>query len=149
MLTSIDRLANAEADRLAKLAAEAGRLADDMRQRVAKSWHQVVAVATWIGQITVIASEYQLSDGSVIRDAAPRSRQTRQPNRGRAGMSVHGPVQDDARKACTAAMAAPGPRPLDECPRWVALLERVRQRERDAQRQQELGLLAGEEQLDE
>ena len=122
LLTASDRLANAEADRLAKSAVENDRVARRVVNRVADVGRRVHAIATWIGQATVIANDYKAPDGRSLRDAAPRPRWARQPAKTGAGGGATGVVGGS--------LAASVQRAQFTNPHWLALAERVRQKER-------------------
>ncbi len=51
-LRQLDRKANAEADRLAKLAAKGDRVARQLRKRIIDADERLTAVAKWLGQST-------------------------------------------------------------------------------------------------
>ena len=115
LLTHEDRDTNAEADKLAKEAAATCRAADNVREKLVEEYDRTAAIARWIGEIAVIASETVGQDGGRLRDAAPPS--GRRPN---------------PRPRRSEAQRIPPPlaeRGLPHNPRWQALLQRVRARE--------------------
>ena len=57
-MTQLDRRMNDEADRLAKSTAREDRVPREQRQRVRERWARVTAIATWIGQVTVLANSF-------------------------------------------------------------------------------------------
>jgi len=71
-LTAIDRHGNAEADRLAKAAAHAVRVPEDVRERIDAEAACVTDLARWVGQVTAAASQHASG-----RDSAPAPRQPR------------------------------------------------------------------------
>ena len=77
-LSWLDRSANAEADRLAKLAAEATRVPKEICQEI-KACDRAYRLGKWIGQATVAAAKCQQHDGRCIRDSQPGPRQKRVP----------------------------------------------------------------------
>ena len=58
VLTECDRQTNALVDELAKAAAAWDRIPVAQRKSVARRWDRVTAVATWIGQATVLANAF-------------------------------------------------------------------------------------------
>lgn len=115
-LTAVDREANGEADRLAKLAASADRVVFSMRKRIDDTANKVEAIARWVGQATTLANSYSMPDGTVHRDCAPR------PHAARRGATTSACVPKVAQPADT------GPTRFTT-PQLAAVLERVRQRE--------------------
>ena len=70
-LTTADRQANAEADRLAKHAAEATRVSASVRGRVDGASARARQLFEWIGHVTALANRYPLSGGGFCRDSDP------------------------------------------------------------------------------
>ena len=87
LLTEIDVQANAIVDELAKAAASLDRLPSTQTSWARGQWDRLTAIATWIGQATVLAGSFPAPRGAdsshrehVIRDSEGRQ------NRGIAGM---------------------------------------------------------------
>ena len=76
-LTATDIVANREVDKHAKLAAEADRMDESTVQQVRQAWSDTMAVARWIGMVTVAAQQQdaeadpQRRNGRRIRDSQP------------------------------------------------------------------------------
>ena len=68
-LTSTDRCANALADKLAKAAAEGGRVTECDRQHARARHAAVTDMAMWIARATLEANHYCLPDGAYARDS--------------------------------------------------------------------------------
>ena len=125
--TECDRQTNALVDELAKAAAAWDRIPVAQRKSVARRWDRVTAMATWIGQATVLAnafpdprssgrsgSQSKLRDNEGRRIAAPaRSRKRARPEAPASLPQVDGRAAGD----------------LSGCPRWEALRRRVAARE--------------------
>ena len=78
-LTVTDIVANREVDKHAKLAAETDRLDELTVQQVRQAWSDTMAVAHWIGMVTVAAQQQdveadpQRKNGRRIRDSQSRT----------------------------------------------------------------------------
>jgi hypothetical protein len=80
LLTTVDRMGNAEADRLAKLAARSMRVPDDIRSTIVRAAERVTVHATWVGVATAAAGEMPLLEGGAMaRDSFPAPRRVRAP----------------------------------------------------------------------
>lgn len=80
-LTAIDRMANEEADRLAKFAANAVRVPPAVCKRLAEAQDRARQLALWIGRVTATAAGYLLPARSG-RDSQPGSQRNRRQAQG-------------------------------------------------------------------
>lgn len=133
LLTALDHAGNAYVDQLAKEAARADRLAPARRAEVHKLWETLTAVATWIGQVTVLANHFpdpdwtdscrrrflRDSEGSTNRTASGTSRQ--QPGQ-QQQLDAVAPRSDGAPRPCKRARNSTDAL-TDQ--RWEALRRRV------------------------
>ena len=127
-LSAIDVAGNALVDRLAKEAARADRLSRAQLSTVRGITEKLTAVATWIGQATVLANHFPGPRGSAtvksvwLRDAQGSSlgRCVKQMQLGRKRTQVHS--QPSASSAGLAEEA-----------RWEALRRRIQRKEQDNQ----------------
>ena len=69
VVTATDRIANDLADRFAKAAAEAHRVAGPIREAIHQRHSEVTDMAVWIVRVTVEANRFRLEGGSVVRDS--------------------------------------------------------------------------------
>ena len=74
-MTQVDRRGNDVVDGLAKSAAREDRLPLVQRMCVQALWDRVIAIGTWIGQVTVIAGEFPDPDSPPRRQENPRQGQ--------------------------------------------------------------------------
>ncbi len=136
-LTQLHRRGNDAVDELAKAAARQDAPPSWQLRAVARATDRLTAIATWIGQSAALANHFPLPEQlskegcSHIRDAEGTKRRASRPRSASA-----------AAVSPALPLLPPGPRALLECPRWVALRERVRCKERTARDQR--GALPGD-----
>ena len=129
LLSETDRLANAEVDELAKAAATNDRLPPSACKWVRAQWDRVTAVATWIGQATVLADAFP---GPTHLDGDGRKPMLRdnEGRRGRRAALVRAGRTDSAEAARLPAQVRSRPAgDLTGCARWEALRRRVMDRQ--------------------
>ena len=113
VLTATDRVANDLADRFAKAAAEAHRVAGPIREAIHQRHSEVTDMAVWIARVTVEANHFKLGGGSVVRDSLAVGA------RGRRGVKRRRAAEEAGDAPLTAAER------LFQHPRLAALRERV------------------------
>ena len=111
-MTEADRQANADVDRWAKQAAATQQVPEDIRNRIRDEYAKVQAIATWLGQCTVLAiSVSKPAHGRLSRDVQVAKRK---------------PALSPSVSSGTTTDTLPSlPQRLELCPRWQALRERV------------------------
>ena len=125
LLSVTDRESNELVDRLAKEAAEADRIPKAERSQIRAAGERLTAVAKWIGQVTVLASEVVDPDGQGGRRVR-RFRDTEGDRKLRSGRAR--PVKRKASAEPEREARTPGV--LAGCARWEALRQRVIAKER-------------------
>ena len=113
VLTATDRIANDLADRFAKAAAEAHRVAGPIREAIHQRHSKVTDMAVRVARVTVEANHFKLGDGSVVRDSLAVGA------RGRRGVKRRRAAEEAEDAPLTAAGR------LYQHPRLAALRERV------------------------
>ena len=124
-LTSIDVRCNADVDRWAKQAAASARVDERVCQQVSADFVRLKAIARWLGQVTVLASNVVKPDTEATRKVLLRDSQ--------AAKRMNKPLTRGTKRSlaqiATASESSRGgesiDHPLAHCPRWQALRRRV------------------------
>ena len=124
LLTDVDKQGNDFVDELAKSAAKLDRLPASQTEWVRDQWDLVTAVATWIGQATVLANSWPAPEGH--RGAA--SKVKLRDNEGCRLPIAATRVGGNGRRLQPQSTPSPSKRALGDlsgCERWEAIRRRV------------------------